>query len=98
MAGSKTALPEVLRKIMEVNFFAAAELVRGAIPLLREGEDSITRQRRFHPWPSRRTLQQRVLQQQVRAAWLERIDPPRTRPRRHRTDDRQPWDHRHRVF
>ncbi len=32
---------EVLRKIMEVNFFAAAELVRGAIPLLRDGEDSL---------------------------------------------------------
>lgn len=33
--------PDVLRKIMEVNFFAAAELVRGAIPLLRDGEDPL---------------------------------------------------------
>lgn len=33
--------PEVLRKIMEVNFFAAVELVRASIPLLREGEDSL---------------------------------------------------------
>src|SRR5262249_17462131 len=29
--------PENLRQVMEVNFFAAAEMIRGAVPLLREG-------------------------------------------------------------
>jgi len=33
--------PEVLRKIMEVNFFAAAELVRETLPLLKSGEDPL---------------------------------------------------------
>ena len=32
-----TSTEEILRKIMEVNFFAPAELIRGAIPLLAEG-------------------------------------------------------------
>jgi short-subunit dehydrogenase len=32
------AQPQRLRKIMEVNFFAPAELIRGAVPLLRAGE------------------------------------------------------------
>jgi len=32
------AAPERLRRIMEVNFFAAAELIRTAIPLLRQGK------------------------------------------------------------
>ena len=31
------ASPERLRQIMEVNFFAPAELIRGAIPMLRQG-------------------------------------------------------------
>lgn len=33
----ETASPERLRRIMEVNFFAPAELIRAALPLLREG-------------------------------------------------------------
>jgi len=32
---------EVLRKIMEVNFFAAAELARETLPLLKSGEDPL---------------------------------------------------------
>ncbi len=35
------ASPERLRTIMEVNFFAAVELTRGALPLLREGRQPI---------------------------------------------------------
>ena len=33
--------PEVLRQIMEVNFFAATELTRAALPLLAAGEDPL---------------------------------------------------------
>ena len=33
--------PEVLRQIMEVNFFAAAELLRETLPLLKTGEDPL---------------------------------------------------------
>ena len=33
--------PEVLRQIMEVNFFAAAELLRETLPLLKSGEDPL---------------------------------------------------------
>jgi len=33
--------PEVLRKIMEVNFFAAAELARETLPLLKSGKDPL---------------------------------------------------------
>ena len=33
--------PQTLRRIMEVNFFAAAELTRLAIPLLRDGQDGL---------------------------------------------------------
>jgi short-subunit dehydrogenase len=32
-----TGTEEVLRQVMEVNFFAAAELIRAAVPLLQEG-------------------------------------------------------------
>jgi short-subunit dehydrogenase len=32
-----TGTEEVLRQVMEVNFFAPAELIRAAVPLLREG-------------------------------------------------------------
>jgi short-subunit dehydrogenase len=35
------ASPERLRRIMEVNFFAAAELTRAALPLLREGREPV---------------------------------------------------------
>ncbi len=35
------AEPERLRKIMEVNFFAPAELIRLAIPLLRQGRSAV---------------------------------------------------------
>jgi short-subunit dehydrogenase len=35
------ASPERLRRIMEVNFFAPAELSRGAIPLLRRGRQPV---------------------------------------------------------
>lgn len=35
------ASPERLRQIMEVNFFAAAELTRSALPLLQEGADPV---------------------------------------------------------
>ncbi|HID74998.1 MAG TPA: SDR family oxidoreductase [Planctomycetaceae bacterium] len=35
------ARPERLREIMEVNFFAAAELIRGALPALKQGTDPI---------------------------------------------------------
>lgn len=37
----ESSTPQVLRQIMEVNFFAAAELVRAAIPLLKAGEDPL---------------------------------------------------------
>ncbi|MBL8793923.1 MAG: SDR family NAD(P)-dependent oxidoreductase, partial [Planctomycetia bacterium] len=30
---------ELLRQVMEVNFFAPAELIRGAVPLLQQGRD-----------------------------------------------------------
>jgi len=33
--------PEVLRQIMEVNFFAAAELLRTTLPLLKTGDDPL---------------------------------------------------------
>lgn len=36
-----TASPERLRRVMEVNFFAPVELARGAIPLLRNGRQSV---------------------------------------------------------
>lgn len=35
------ATPERLRRVMEVNFFAPAELARLAIPLLRQGRDAV---------------------------------------------------------
>ncbi|MEM8947312.1 MAG: SDR family NAD(P)-dependent oxidoreductase [Planctomycetota bacterium] len=37
----ENSTPEVLRQIMDVNFFAAAELVRIAVPLLRSGDDAL---------------------------------------------------------
>jgi len=37
----ESSSPEVLRQIMEVNFFAAAELVRLALPLLKSGDDPL---------------------------------------------------------
>lgn len=36
-----SAAPERLRQIMEVNFFAAAELTRAAVPLLQKGRDPL---------------------------------------------------------
>ena len=43
--------PGRLRPIMEVNFFAAAELIREALPLLRDGRAADRRQRRLDPGP-----------------------------------------------
>ncbi len=36
-----SSTPEVLRQIMKVNFFAAAELARKTLPLLKTGEDPL---------------------------------------------------------
>ncbi len=36
-----TSTPETLRRVMEVNFFAAAELTRESLPLLQEGDRAL---------------------------------------------------------
>ena len=84
------ASPDRLREVFELNFFAAAELIRESLPLLQSRQPADRRQHRLDPRPPRHAAQQRVLRQQVRTPRLDRVAAARAGAARHRYAVGQP--------